>query len=127
MDYRPATAAVLDYIARQYGAEPEYLWLRSPNCAAIRHGGSKKWFAALMLDMPGEKIGLPAAERADILNVKCDPRLLGSRIDGRHYLPGYHMNKEHWLTIVLDEALAPEEACALVDLSFALTAEKKKR
>ena len=54
MNYRPATAAVLDYIARQYGAEPEYLWLRTPNCAALRHGGSKKWFAALMRLLLGD-------------------------------------------------------------------------
>ncbi len=121
----PVTAQVLQYIREQYGVEPDYLWADSDNTAAIRHLSTKKWFGALMMDLPGRKLGLAEVERVDILNVKCDPVLIASLRDGVGYLPGWHMNKTHWLSLRLDGTLPVEDICSLVDLSFQLTARKK--
>lgn len=57
----------------------------------------------------GGKIFLLASLRADPvrLNLKCDPeraRELRARYPDR-VLPGYHMNKRHWNTLILDGAL----------------------
>ncbi len=123
--YPPVTAAVLDYIRQQYGAEPEYLWAENDTNAAIRHPTSKKWFAALLQQLPGSKLGLPQVERVDILNLKCDPVLIASLRDGLGYLPAWHMNKTHWLSLRLDGTVPVEDICALVDLSWQLTAPKK--
>ena len=38
-----------------------------------------------------------------------------------NFLPAYHMNKEHWLTIVLDNGVATDELLKLLDWSFDLT------
>jgi len=122
---RTATDAVLAYIKEQYDSEPEYLWARSPNNAAIRHRDSKKWFAALLLELPRKTLGLPGEGRVDILNVKCDPLMKGSLLDGRRFLPGYHMNKEHWITVLLDGSVPAGEIFPLIDMSFQLTEKKK--
>ena len=42
-------------------------------------------------------------------------------------LPGYHMNKEHWLTILLDGTAEDGLIRELFEISYSLTKEKKKR
>ncbi len=127
MSYAPTTKKVLAYIKKQYGAEPEYLWARLPNAAALRHQNNRKWFAALMLGMQKKTIGLSGEEAVDILNIKCDPKLIGSLRDGKRILPGYHMSKEHWVSLLLDGSLPVPEICALIDTSYDLTRSKMKK
>ncbi len=124
MKAESAAERVIRRIAEDFEAEPEFLWEKTPDCAAFRHRGNRKWFAALMLGLPGGRLGLDA-ERADILNVKLDPRLIASLIDGRHYLPAYHMNKEHWISLVLDGSAPLEEFVTLVGMSYELTKGRK--
>ena len=61
-------------------------------------------------------------------NVKCDP---DKAIELReHYpqsvLPGYHMNKKHWNTIVVDGALSLKQLKECIDDSYELVNRKKK-
>lgn len=123
--YSETVEAVLRYIKEYYGAGPEFLWKTSDTAAAIHHPGTKKWFAALMLQTPDRVLNLPGEGRTDILNLKCDPMIIGSLVDGKRYLPGYHMNKEHWISVVLDGSLPPEEIFPWIDLSFRLTEPKR--
>ena len=39
-------------------------------------------------------------------------------------LPAYHMNKEHWITILLDGTVPEQKICDLIDISFDLTRRK---
>lgn len=120
-----AVIQVLDYIWEQYGVRPEFLWAHTPNHAAFRHN-NHKWFGALLLDTPRKVLGLPNEGTLDILNLKCDPMLIGSLLDGKRYLPGYHMNKEHWITAVLDEDTDLSELIGLIDHSYELTGVKRR-
>ena len=124
--YNVVTEAVVAYIKAQYDCAPEFLWARTPNNAAIRHRENRKWFAALMLALPLKHLGLTNGGCADVINLKCDPRMIGSLVDGKRYFPGYHMNKEHWITVLLDGSIPAGEICPLIDLSFDLTAQKKR-
>lgn len=61
-------------------------------------------------------------------NVKCDPDLA---IELREeyptaVLPGYHMNKKHWNTIVLNGTLSKKQLLKMVDDSYELVKGKKK-
>lgn len=120
------TRAVLDYIRERYDVQPEFLWERSPDNAALRHRGTKKWFGAL-LNIPRRKLGLDQEGNVDILDLKCWPELGGSLRDGKRIFPGYHMNKEHWITLLLDGTLPVEEITPLIDLSWQLTASDGKK
>ena len=117
---------VVEHIKGLYGAEPEYLWARTPNCAALRHGDSGKWFGALMLDLPRQRLGLSEDGCVDVLNLKCDPRMIGSLMDGKRILRGCHMNKEHWISVLLDGSVPLEELAPLIELSWQLTLRVKK-
>lgn len=124
MRYSETTTEVLEYIKTKYDAKPEFLWAKTPGNAAFRHCGNKKWFGALLLDMPRKTLGLPGEGRVDILNLKCEPRMIGSILDGTRFLPGYHMNKEHWITLLLDGSIPLQEIFPLIDLSYALIEKK---
>jgi len=55
------------------------------------------------------------------LNLKCDPfkaELLREQFPS--ILPGYHMNKRHWNTVVLDGSIADDVIRAMIDASYAL-------
>lgn len=118
--------SLFQYAREQYDAEPEYLWERYPNYAVLRHPGSKKWFAVIM-DVPRKKLGLDGAGTVDVADVKCPPVMAGSLRDGRRYFPAYHMNKENWLSVLLDGSVALQELYALLDMSVQLTGKKSRR
>ena len=55
------------------------------------------------------------------INLKCDPFMSEDlRRDFPAITPGYHMNKKHWNTIILDGSIPDEKILFLVDLSFEL-------
>src|SRR6056297_3210657 len=56
------------------------------------------------------------------VNLKCDPEKAISLREEyeNNILPGYHMNKQHWNTVVLDGHLKPDFIFQLVDDSYNL-------
>ena len=55
------------------------------------------------------------------VNLKCDPdRALELRDEYDSVIPGYHMNKKHWNTVILDDSLPSDLVRALIDHSYAL-------
>ena len=55
------------------------------------------------------------------VNLKCDPdRALDLRDRYESILPGYHMNKRHWNTLLLDGRLPTALVRELIDHSHAL-------
>lgn len=64
------------WVKEKYGTEAEYQWRKFPNYAVLRNQ-NKKWYAVIM-DVPKEKLGIQDAGIVDILDVKCDPVLIGS-------------------------------------------------
>lgn len=62
-------------------------------------------------------------EHPSAINLKCDPaRALELRERHPAVRPGYHMNKKHWNTVVLDGSLRADEVCAMIDHSYELVA-----
>ena len=123
---------ILAFAASEYSTTPEYLWAKNPRFAVLRHKDSRKWFG-LIMDVPRERLGLgedasslTASPEVDILNVKCDPMLSGSLRMQTGILPGYHMNKGNWISILLDGTVNIEQIFTLLDMSYELTASKKK-
>ncbi len=113
------------YALTSYGTQPEYLWAKHPTYAVLRHP-NKKWYAAL-LTVPRSKLGLEGNDPVDILNVKSDPILAGGFRQQPGILPGYHMNKEQWLSVLLDGTVPPEQLYLLLDLSYHAVEKKLKK
>ena len=60
-------------------------------------------------------------------NVKCDPELAVSlREEYDAIIPGYHMNKKHWNTVIVDGTLSRRLLTEQIDHSYSLVAGGKK-
>ncbi|MBQ3078033.1 MAG: MmcQ/YjbR family DNA-binding protein [Clostridia bacterium] len=118
----PQRTEVVRLIESRFGVHPQHPWARTPDYAVFRHPPQQRWFAVLMPELPGRVIGHPAGERVDLLNLKADPRMIGSLIDHRHFFPAYHMNKEHWYSVWLDGSLGADTLLPLLEISHRLTA-----
>ena len=61
-------------------------------------------------------------------NLKCDPdRALELRDRYEQVLPGYHMNKKHWNTVILDGAIPNSTIAEMIDHSYDLVRSKGKK
>ncbi len=108
---------ILNYTKRKYDTDPDYPWAKFPDYAVLRHGKNNKWYGLLM-NVDRNKLNIEGDGETEILNVKCDPALSGILREKNAILPAYHMNKEHWLSIVLDGSVPDEEIFQLLGLSL---------
>ena len=67
----------IQYISDEYGVDEEYLFVKHPLYCVFRHSNNRKWFAVVM-DVPKDKLGLEGTDALDVVNLKCDPILIGS-------------------------------------------------
>lgn len=118
---------VYGYIKKKYGVLPEYPWRDLDASAVFRHEDNHKWFA-LVMDVRKNRLGLPGEDSIDVINLKVDdPFFRDVLIREQGIMPAYHMNKQHWITVLLDGTVEPERVYELIDRSFAATASRKKR
>lgn len=62
------------------------------------------------------------------MNLKCDPeRALMLRDVFEAVIPGYHMNKKHWNTVILDGSIPTAEVEGMIDHSYALVVQGLKK
>lgn len=78
--------------------------------------------AALVFKVMGKMFALMSWQSDPIeLNLKCDPeRALLLRQLYTSVTPGYHMNKTHWNTVVIDATIPDEVICEMIDDSYQL-------
>ena len=115
---------IFEYVKKQYGTIPEYLWSSSPDSAVLRHHNGK-WYAVIM-NVERSKLGLDGDDTVEIIDVKCDPEMTGMIIQTYGFLPGYHMNKQHWITILLDGIVGESKILDFLDMSYDLIDRMKK-
>lgn len=115
---------IFEYVKKQYGTIPEYLWSSSPDSAVLRHHNGK-WYAVIM-NVERFKLGLDGDDTVEIIDVKCDPEMTGMIIQTYGFLPGYHMNKQHWITILLDGIVGESKILDFLDMSYDLIDRMQK-
>lgn len=115
-----------EYIQLTYNCASDFPWVKYPEYEVFRHSASKKWFAVVMI-IPREKLGLPESGSITVVNLKCDPILIGSLRREPGFFSAYHMNKEQWITAALDGTVPDETLKMLLDMSFDLTRQKGKK
>lgn len=112
------------YIKKEYKVIGDRPFSGDFETTVFRHGDNRKWFALLMR-ISGDKLGLLPKE-LDVVNVKVEPDMAAALVGSGGIYEAYHMNKKHWITVALDGTASDENVKALVDISFRLTAPKKK-
>lgn len=82
----------------------------------------------LIFKVGGKIFLLTSLDTAELrFNVKCNPeKALELREEFSCVLPGYHMNKKHWNTIVVDGSVSNKQLKEWIDHSYELVAKNKK-
>ena len=104
-----------------YHTEPDYPW--NDWNAVLRHADNGKWYGVI-IEVAKAKLGMDGDGIVDVLNLKCDPQLVGSLRLKEGFFPAYHMNKENWISILLDGPASKTEINKLIDLSYQLTSKR---
>ena len=115
-----------EYIFDTYSVQPEHPFPLDGVSCVFRHIDNRKWFA-LTMNIPYRTLGIAKDGRVDILNIKCDPILIGSLRSRPGFHPAYHMNKDKWLTVLLDGTAQRDEIEALLAISYDLTGSKGRK
>jgi predicted DNA-binding protein (MmcQ/YjbR family) len=114
----------LSYCLEVFGTSPDYPFDEDFETAVLRHADNRKWYAIVMR-VSRRKFGLRSDEVIDVVNLKLPMEMYGSFGAADGVYPAYHMNKLHWISVLLPDA--PEDLIGfLTSVSFEATKEKKK-
>lgn len=111
---------LIDYCLTFPASYEDYPFAALPgedNTTVMRHKTNKKSFALIMNH--GGKL---------YLNLKCDPLeadFLRQAFEG--VIPGWHMNKEHWNSVIIGTDVPEEEVKRQIGNSYDLIKPKVKR
>ena len=117
---------VFDYIANEYGTVPEYLFKNDDDTAVLRCNLNKKWYG-IVINVKKARLGLKGDGTVDVINLKCEPNFSYMIRGEDGIFPAYHMNKEHWISVLLDGSLDKEKVFSLIDISKSLVESKNKK
>ena len=115
----------LEYCLNTYGTSPDYPFDDLLETAVLRHSDNRKWYAIVM-KVSRRKFGIDSDEVIDVANLKLPTEMFGSfgAADGVYH--AYHMNKLHWISVLLPNA--PDDIVQfLTNVSFEATKAKNKR
>ena len=116
--------AFLDYCLSAYDTLPDYPFDEDFETAVLRHADNRKWYAIVMR-VSRRKFGFDSDEVIDVVNLKLPTEMFGSFGAADGVYPAYHMNKLHWISVLLPDA--PEDIVQfLVNVSFEATKSLKK-
>lgn len=97
--------AIIEYGLKKKGATKDYPFGPDP----------------LVLKIAGKMFALIFERKGDYsyLNLKCDPAIAENlREQHESVRPGYHMNKKHWNTILMDGSLPDSDIFVMIDHSY---------
>ncbi|HEY0656144.1 MAG TPA: MmcQ/YjbR family DNA-binding protein [Chryseosolibacter sp.] len=77
----------------------------------------------LVYKVMGKMFALTDLESFESINLKVDPET-GEELREKYssVLPGYHMNKKHWITVLMDGSIPDKKVLEWVDNSYQLVA-----
>ena len=114
----------LEYCLNTYGTSPDYPFDEDFETAVLRHADNRKWYAIVM-KVSRRKFGFDNDEVIDVVNLKLPTEMFGSFGAADGVYPAYHMNKLHWISVLLPDA--PEDIVQfLVNVSFEATKSLRK-
>lgn len=78
----------------------------------------------LVFKVAGKMFCLTNIDHFESINLKCDPELaIEWREKYEAVQPGYHMNKKHWNTVIIDGSVPDKRILEWVDHSYALVVD----
>lgn len=115
----------ITYCSDTYGTVPDHPFEDDFVTTVLRHSSTRKWYG-LVMEVSRRKFGFDSDEIIDVVNMKLPVEMFGSfgKEDGVYR--AYHMNKLHWISVLLPDA--PDDVVKfLINVSFEATKCKDKK
>ena len=115
---------VLHYVKDQYNSTIVKPFKTNPDIKALVTPKGK-WYA-LFLDVEYNKLKKDSLvnSKVKVINLKHISSKISTITDDRNIFPSYHMNKNHWISVVLDNNIDIEYVKELIELSYNLVNNK---
>ena len=111
---------IIDYCNNKYGENHVNPFKKHPDILAFVNE-KNKWYALFSgVDYNKLNKNTDITTKVKILNVKYPTDKILDIIDNQNIFPAYHMNKKHWISIVLDKNIKLETIKELIDISYSL-------
>ena len=140
-------------IHREFGAAAEFPWEKYPGNGSFKCLSNGKWFALVLTvafgklgtgtakagsdvgSAPSHDAGLShdadpshdAEEIVEVVNLKADPDVIPALVCRSGIYPAWHMNKKHWISVILDDTLFDDEVFELISESHRLVSTTKNK
>ena len=115
---------IIEYIKEKYNNELEYLWKKFPSNAVWRNKQNNKWYGILLTLSKTKLEKIDSDEIIEIIDLRYQKDKIKDLIDNDKIYPGYHMNKNSWITIKLDNSVDTKKIFKLIDNSYMLSIKK---
>ena len=116
---------LLEHCLSTYGTAADYPFDEDFETAVLRHADNRKWYAVVM-HVSRRKFGFDSDEVTDVVNLKLPTEMFGSFGPADGVYPAYHMNKAHWISVLLSEA-DRDLISFLLNASYESTRSRKRR
>lgn len=115
---------IIQYIKEKYNGELEFLWEKFEDTAIWRNKKNKKWYG-LICTISENKIGIDSEKEVEIIDLRYQKGETVNIIDNKKIFAGYHMNKNSWITIKMDNSVDTKKVKELIDNSYNLVIDNK--
>ncbi len=106
------------WVARKYGDLPQFPWDKYPQHGVFKNPDNGKWYA-LIMTIDRSRIQKGASGEVEVMNLKISSDKIPQLVAQDGFYPAYHMNKQNWLTVVLDDTVADASIEMLLEESHA--------
>ena len=127
----PQSNRIAQALYERYGERPDFPFATAPTYGVFRYPPNRKWYGIIM-DVPLFRVTKEAPETpedspvADVLNLKIDVVERDRLLRRKGIYTCYHMNKDSWVSIVLDDTLPDRDVLTLLDVSRTLIMRAKR-
>ena len=112
-------------VCERYSVEGDHPFEGDLDTTVFRHPSNRKWFGIVM-QLSKYRLEGDSREIVTVINVKCPYEVASSFLSEKGFYPAYHMNKRHWLTILLDGSVELDTVLWFLDISHDLTRARKR-
>lgn len=116
-------AEVEAYILGTYDATSDHSFEEDRTVTIFRRRDNNQRFAATK-NVGCRSVSAGSAGRIDILNVSINPRLVATLREREGFRPAWRMNRNKWVTILLDGTVPDDEVRSYLDMSYQFAARR---
>ena len=105
------------YILSNFEAASDHSFEGDRTVTVFRRRDNNQRFAATK-NVGCRSVNVERAGRIDILNVSVSPRLVATLREREGFRPAWRMNRNKWVTVLLDGTVSDDEIRTYLDMSY---------